>query len=183
MKSIAPRILEIQTDDSIPYFQQIAKVVQFPYPSSPQVYYSIKPSDYVTVLAHTNDDRFLLVRQFRPAVEDYTFELPSGHIEKDELPEQAAIRELKEETHCRVHQVHFLGKLIADTGRLENHLWAYYASEVEWEDAPPPNENEGIEVHAVSLETLRQMFAKGTMAHALDLAVVALSILHQKIKI
>jgi 8-oxo-dGTP pyrophosphatase MutT (NUDIX family) len=40
----------------------------------------------------------LLVQQFRPPVGQATFEFPAGLIDKDETPEQAALRELKEET-------------------------------------------------------------------------------------
>mmetsp|Transcript_12054 Transcript_12054/g.22387 ORF Transcript_12054/g.22387 Transcript_12054/m.22387 type:complete len:147 (-) Transcript_12054:583-1023(-) len=40
----------------------------------------------------------LLVEQFRPPVGQATFEFPAGLIDKDETPEQAALRELKEET-------------------------------------------------------------------------------------
>ena len=40
----------------------------------------------------------LLVRQFRPPMERETIELPAGLIDKGETAEQAALRELKEET-------------------------------------------------------------------------------------
>ena len=40
----------------------------------------------------------LIVQQFRPPVGRVTIELPAGLIDKDETPEQAALRELKEET-------------------------------------------------------------------------------------
>ena len=40
----------------------------------------------------------ILVRQFRPPMNKYTIELPAGLIDKNETFEQAALRELKEET-------------------------------------------------------------------------------------
>ena len=40
----------------------------------------------------------LLVEQFRPPVGKKTFEFPAGLIDKGETPEQAALRELREET-------------------------------------------------------------------------------------
>jgi 8-oxo-dGTP pyrophosphatase MutT (NUDIX family) len=40
----------------------------------------------------------ILVEQFRPPVRQVTLEFPAGLIDKDETPEQAALRELKEET-------------------------------------------------------------------------------------
>jgi 8-oxo-dGTP pyrophosphatase MutT (NUDIX family) len=46
---------------------------------------------------HQNIDT-LLVRQYRPPVGQTTVEFPAGLIDKDETVEQAAIRELREET-------------------------------------------------------------------------------------
>ena len=40
----------------------------------------------------------ILVRQFRPPIDAYTIELPAGLIDKGESLENAALRELKEET-------------------------------------------------------------------------------------
>jgi 8-oxo-dGTP pyrophosphatase MutT (NUDIX family) len=60
--------------------------------------------DAVCVLAllqHTDRHRpqeVVLVRQFRPPVGGYTVELPAGLIDAGESPEQAAVRELREET-------------------------------------------------------------------------------------
>ena len=44
------------------------------------------------------DTQTLLVRQFRPPLDQETIELPAGLIDKGETAEQAALRELKEET-------------------------------------------------------------------------------------
>ncbi|XP_063933165.1 uncharacterized protein LOC135144965 isoform X2 [Zophobas morio] len=43
------------------------------------------------------EERVLLVKQFRPAVDAYTLELPAGLVDEGETKEEAALRELKEE--------------------------------------------------------------------------------------
>lgn len=43
-------------------------------------------------------DRIVLIRQYRPPAEKVVFEFPAGLIDKGETPEQAATRELREET-------------------------------------------------------------------------------------
>lgn len=176
-----PKILNIREDLSIPWFKQIEKTVLFANNHGPQVYYSIKPSDYVTVLAQTGDKKVIILKQFRPSVEDYTFELPSGHVENGETHSQAVIRELREETGCIAKDVILLGEVIPDTGRLENRLWAYYI-EVEAVNFPEPEHNEGIEAHFISCEELFQMIESGEFNHALDLSVIMLAILKKYLR-
>ena len=43
-------------------------------------------------------DRILMVHQYRYPVDRYLYELPAGLIEQGETPEEAAIREIREET-------------------------------------------------------------------------------------
>ena len=55
----------------------------------------------VAALAVLPDDRLLLVRQYRKAVERETLEIPAGKIEAGETPEDCLARELAEETGYR----------------------------------------------------------------------------------
>jgi len=176
-------ILKVQKDLSIPWFEQIKKEVLFPGENKPQIYYTIKPPDYVTALAQTKESKFIILKQYRPVVEDYTFELPSGHVEKGESPKSAMIRELKEEANCIASEVILLGELIPDTGRLENRLWAFYIKNLEVRKLPASDKNEGIEVLLISREKLFQMIRKGYLNHALDLSVIALAIFKRYLKL
>ena len=90
-------------------------------------HYSISTWDYVSVFAVTRDGSFPLVRQFRPAVEMITLELPCGHIDKGQTPEQAARKELLEETGLVADELILVGMLAPDTGRLGNRLWCFFA--------------------------------------------------------
>ena len=55
-------------------------------------------SDSIGVLALTPDGDVVLVRQFRPGPDRHLVTMPGGIIEPAESPEQAARRELREET-------------------------------------------------------------------------------------
>lgn len=172
-----PYIRYVHRDLSIPWFEQIRKEVLLPGDDEPHFYYSIKPPDYVTALTRTTEGKYIILKQYRSAIEDFTFELPSGHLEEGELPEQGMLRELREETGCTGGKVTMLGETMPDTGRLENRLWAFYVDDVLIERLPDPAENEGIEVHLLEREGLLQMISDGKMNHALDLGVIALAIL------
>ncbi|MBD7913750.1 NUDIX hydrolase [Clostridium sp. Sa3CUN1] len=55
--------------------------------------------DAVVVIArHIEEDKLIVIRQFRVPINDYVIELPAGLVDGDESFEEAVKRELKEET-------------------------------------------------------------------------------------
>ena len=52
----------------------------------------------VAIVAITEDNKVVLVKQFRKPIEQVIWELPAGKLEIGESPKECAIRELKEET-------------------------------------------------------------------------------------
>src|SRR5947208_17050747 len=125
-----------------PWFELVGKRIG----NSAALHYSISARDYVSVFAVTRQGTFPLVRQFRPAIEEVTIELPSGHVDEGETPEQAAARELHEETGYIANELILLGRLSPDTGRLSNGLWCFFAPEVtpDPNDYIPPPEDETL---------------------------------------
>lgn len=91
-------------------------------------HYSINSPDFVCIIAVTEKNELLLVRQFRHAVAEMTLELPAGHVEKDETPEQAARKELLEETGYIAEKFELLASLSPSTSRFTNRMWCYFAS-------------------------------------------------------
>jgi ADP-ribose pyrophosphatase len=106
-----------------PWFELIGKKIG----DGAALHYSITTHDYVSIFAVTRSGAFPLVRQFRPAVEQITLELPCGHVDEGETPAQAAARELREETGFIAKELVPLGSLSPDTGRLGNKLWCFFA--------------------------------------------------------
>ena len=56
--------------------------------------------DWAIVIAE-KDDKFLMVKQWRHGEAALSIEFPGGVIDKGESPEEAARRELEEETGCK----------------------------------------------------------------------------------
>jgi 8-oxo-dGTP pyrophosphatase MutT (NUDIX family) len=72
----------------------------------------------------------LLVRQFRPIACCMTLELPAGHIEPGETPEQATHKELAEETGYEADHLELLCRLSPSTARFTNQMWVFFAQNV-----------------------------------------------------
>ncbi|MEP7358283.1 MAG: NUDIX hydrolase [Anaerolineales bacterium] len=159
-----------------PWFSVVAKTVD----AEEKPYYSLDMLDYVTILAQTEQGEILLVRQYRPAVERVTLELPSGHVEPGETPAQAARRELLEETGYEADSVEHLGTLIPDSGRLSNRLWCFFAGHVRPAAAMPALE-EGLTGLVCTPAQLLAFITSAQFDHALHLSVVMLAVCHQKL--
>jgi len=59
-----------------------------------------------------NDDKILLLKRAKKLVtkdSPWTWDLPGGHIDKGEQPEQAAIRETDEETKIKISSLSYTG--------------------------------------------------------------------------
>ena len=115
---------ERKTVFATPWFQLIESPSGEKYPN-----YSIQAPDFVTILAVTEKKEILLVRQFRHAVQRMTLEIPAGHIEIGETPEQAARKELVEETGYIAENFELLACVPYSPARFTNQLWCYFASD------------------------------------------------------
>ena len=66
---------------------------------------SKRPDAVVLILTDMSGDRILLNKEFRMATGQWIFNFPAGLIDGDEKPEEAAKRELREETGLLLEQV------------------------------------------------------------------------------
>lgn len=154
----------------------IGKTVEFPGNAQPQVYHALAQADYVAVLGITADFKVPLVRQFRPALERYTLELPAGLLDAGQTPAETAIRELREETgYGTVGELVELGCLAPDTGRLENRMWCFLAT-LDAGPTPSWTSEAGVMPVLLSKSELRTAVLSGEFDHALHLAVIGLAL-------
>ena len=140
-----------------------------------EAFHSLTQADYVTVLAIALDGRIPLVRQYRPALDREILELPGGLLEEGEAPAQCAARELAEEAGFRATTPpRPLGQLDPDSGRLENRLWAFLATDVEpIADWRP---EDGVERILADRAELLAAITEGRFTHALHIAIVGLAL-------
>ena len=150
----------------------VAKEVEFD-DGRIETYHMIGQNDYVAILAKTEGGLIPIVRQYRPAVEDYTYELPAGLVESGERPEETCRRELLEETGLHAQSIISMGEYWADTGRLENRLHNFFVT------APDPvlhsSTEPGMSVEFIRPDMLRQYISSGKFRHQLHIALLAIA--------
>ncbi len=153
-----------------PWVRVVRKDVRFGSGGGVEAYHCLAQADYVAVLAVTEGGLIPLVRQFRPAVEEYTWELPSGLVDGGEDPTETCRRELKEETGLTVRELRYLGGFLPDTGRLENRQHAFL---VRTNDPDPVFTPEpGMAVRFVTQDGLREAIRRQELRHQLHLGVI-----------
>ena len=108
-----PKIKSRRTTKVSPWMEIIEREVEFAAGANPELYHAVGQQDYIAIVARTPDGKIPIVRQYRPALERFTWELPAGLVDKGETAADTCRRELLEETGFPAKAVHELGSLCA----------------------------------------------------------------------
>ncbi len=110
----------------------------------------------------TDDEKLVLVKQYRFAVQRRLLEFPAGTLESNEDPETTIARELEEETGYRAHRWNKLGEFVLAPGYSDETIYAFLAQGLEKLETPPAlDADEDIEIVLMSVEELEQAILAG----------------------
>lgn len=119
----------------------------------------------VAVLAVDDQNRAVMVRQFRYAAGREMLEIPAGRLEAGEEPQAAGLRELREETGYRAAQCDSLGEIIPTGGYCTERIYLYLARGLTLGETSP-DDGEFVEPLLMPLETLRGDILQGRINDA-----------------
>jgi ADP-ribose pyrophosphatase len=119
----------------------------------------------VGILPLTEDNRVILVRQFRYAVGRELLEIPAGTREPEETAEACAHRELEEEVGMRAGQLGLMATFFVSPGWCNEELVIFRAWDLEPSKANL-EDDEDLEVVVVGPEEIPQLIAGGQIADA-----------------
>ena len=151
----------------------VSKDVQFSPGARIETYYAIEQPSYLATVAMT-EGRILLVRQYRPAIERYSLELPGGLLYQDEDPATGIARELLEETGYTTEAITQIGKTATCSSRINNHMYSFFI--VAGTRASDFVEEAGISVSSATPRELRELIRSGEFSEQTHLGVLALAV-------
>ena len=166
-----PKIVSRRATRVSPWMEIIERGVEFSEGAPPELYHAVGQADYIAIVALTPDGQIPIVRQYRPALERFTWELPAGMVDAGESPQACCARELKEETGFAVRNLHALGTYAPCTARLSNRIHSFFVATGE---RGQPSEA-GIEVRLVSPAELAGLIRSGEFVLQLHIGALLLA--------
>ncbi len=128
----------------------------------------------VAVVPITKTGQVVLVRQFRHPVGRIILEVPAGKLDRNEKPEDCALRELAEETGFVANKLRKLTSMYTTPG-FSNEVIHLYLAEDLVESDQRPDEDEFIKTEQYSPEQIRQMIKSGEICDAKRLVALCLA--------
>lgn len=125
--------------------------------------------DWVNVLAHTTDDRLVLVNQFRYGINAFSWEIPGGVIEAGEDPVVAGQRELLEETGYAGTSARLLASVHPNPAFMSNRCHLVLVEGCRLVAPPAWDPDEEIETAAPPVEEVYARARAGGITHSLVL--------------
>lgn len=123
----------------------------------------------VAIIPITNENKMIMVKQFRKPMEKVILEIPAGKIDPGEQnqPQETAERELEEETGYKAKKMTHIDSMYLSPGFANEILHIYLAEELEKVENPlPKDDDEVLELYELTLEEAKQEIVKGLICDA-----------------
>jgi 8-oxo-dGDP phosphatase len=144
-------------------------------------YWISEYAPWVNVVALTERDEVVLIRQYRHGIGAVHYELPAGSSDPgDTSMEEGARRELREETGYGGGRWSLLATLSANPALQNNLTYTFLAEGVTPVGAAAPEASEDIRVHLTPLADIQGLVERGGFLQALHVAPLLMLLLKRK---
>lgn len=101
-----------------------------------------KPNDFVIVVPFVDNEKILMVRQYKHGIKKELLGFPAGFLLNKESPIEAAKRELKEETGFEFYKFKLIATLSENPTRCRNKYYIVFADKLKKSEINAINEDD-----------------------------------------
>ena len=144
-----------------PWLSVWAEEVELPDGRCVHPFYRIDQPDYVIIFPLTVSGRVVGIWHYKHGPGEETLGLPAGYVMSGEVPEDAARRELLEETGYAAKHWQSLGRYCVDGNRGCGWAHVFFAKGLSTKAQPQPDDLEEWELEEMPLQIIEEHLNKG----------------------
>jgi ADP-ribose pyrophosphatase len=150
--------------------------IALPHGGEISAFHLIESPDWASTLALTDTGHIVLVDQYRHGAGRVSRELPAGMIDAGETPEQAARRELEEETGFVAEHWEHLISINTEPARHTSHAHFYFAKGARRLREQRVDPSEFIDVVLLETKEILPAITSGTILHGVHVGAIMLAV-------
>lgn len=168
-------ILRTETIAKTPRFDVIKETVILP-SGNAKDFYVTKHADASVIMPITSDGKIVMLNEYRHPCRETLLSLVGGHLEEGDNPEDAAARELMEETGYTAEKFEFVQAVYADPPRTGRKWYFFIAHNARPIAKQNLTEFESIEISLLSPSELISALKDGKVKNLPDMGLMYLGL-------
>jgi 8-oxo-dGTP pyrophosphatase MutT (NUDIX family) len=180
MKTIPPwKTLRSEPGPDLKLFQARFDHLQNPRNGKVEPMIVLTGNDSTNIGPVLPDGRLLFVRQFRFGIGAETIELPGGIVDNGEDSQQAALRELREETGYSSEEWTYLGKVPSNPVFMDSYIHHWAANNIQLTHTTEMDDGEWTEPLILSPAEVKSYLKAGKFQHPHTISALMLLLMNE----